>query len=314
MTYIKHPRRLKWTIAVLLLIAIDYMIIEPNCIEFSRHEITIPNLPREFQGLTIVQLSDVHIGRCVRMEGVKQLVERVNAMHPDLVVLTGDYVNYHEIEIDHAGEALRGLRAKYGVYAVMGNHDYWTDGNRSIEMLRRCGFHVLINEKRKLTIGNASIWLAGFDDIWAGHPDYRKALQGIRYQDICIALAHNPDAILSIRGKPVDLLLTGHTHGGQVRLPFIGALESPTKLPRKYAAGLFRFGRTRLYVTRGIGREMPIRFLCRPEVPEFVLHSDFKHEATANKNEFYLRLKLVLILVCCFGNPNLRIVEEPDYN
>ena len=254
-------------------------LVEPRLIKVTEHEVSISGLPWVFDGLKIVQLSDLHVDIWTTPKHVRSIVRRVNAMRPDLVVLTGDYVSRTEANIGPAGDALAGLKSKYGAYAVLGNHDYWTDAERMAHALRKSGIDVLFDEKREIRIGRDSICLAGFDDEWEGNPDYEKALEGMSSNDICIAIAHNPDAVLSLGGRPVNLLLTGHTHGGLINIPRVGPPLSTIKLGPKYSSGMFRFGNMRMYVCRGIGTGTGyhIRFRCPPEISVFILRRAARH-------------------------------------
>ena len=267
-------RRILRLVLLLFACLVTYSVfIEPAMLGFTTHEIRIKGLPREFDGFKIVQLSDLHMNRWYRPKRVCELVRKVNALRPDLVVLTGDFVSRNKADCAPAGKALGGLKTKYGVYAVLGNHDYWTDADAVTEALRSSGIDVLFDEKRRITIGKQSIWLVGTDDEWEGEPDYAKAFEGISAKDICIAIAHNPDAVLSMKGRPVSLLLAGHTHGGIINLPGSGPLLSISRLGRRCASGMFTANGVRTYVSRGLGTGAiaHIRFRCPPEVPIFIL-------------------------------------------
>jgi len=245
-------------------------LIEMQSVEFTRHEVRIRGLPASFDGFTIVQLSDVHMGPTTRAPLIRSVVRKVNALDPDLVALTGDYVNRLGGNVGPVGRILSELKAKHGVYAVLGNHDYWVNAPAVTRSLRRGGIDVLFDEQRTITIGKDAIRLVGIDDVWEGEPDYDKALAGVTDEEVCIALSHNPDALLSLRGRPVDLVFAGHTHGGQIWIPGIGPVYGFTKLGRKHLAGLTTYEGIRLYVSRGLGCLSP-RFRCRPEVPTLVL-------------------------------------------
>ncbi len=196
----------------------------------------------------------------------------MRSLDADLILLTGDYVNKFRGNVKPAGAALRGLRARHGVYAVLGNHDYWVHAEGMTDALRKSGIDVLFDEKRKISVEGAYIWLVGTDDVWEGNPDYDKALNGVQPEDACIVLAHNPDAVLALKGRTADLVLAGHTHGGQVNLPIVGPVYPNVRLGRRYAAGgPFVFGHTQLYVSRGLGFLWPVRFRCTPEIPVFTL-------------------------------------------
>lgn len=240
---------------------------------YPRIEVPVHGLPPAFDGFTVVQISDTHVGIWTRPGHIRQIVARVNAMNPDLIVLTGDYVNRFERNCTRSGESLRGLKAKHGVFAVLGNHDYWVNADAMTKALRDSGVDVLFDEQRTISIGRESITLVGLDDEWEGNPDYEKAFEGVSPDRICITIAHNPDAVLHLEGKPVALLLSGHTHGGIINLPWIGPIATTTKLDRKYSSGMYEINGIRFYVSRGIGlvSGIPFRLRCPPEVPVFVL-------------------------------------------
>lgn len=276
----RTPRRrrllLKFGIILLALFlgrVLHSLLIKPVPPQVTYHEVSIPNLPPEFDGFKIVQLSDLHIGLWIRPKHVRSIVKQVNALDPDVVLMTGDFVSITSRYIEPSIKELSGLRTRNGVFAVLGNHDYWTDAARVTDTLQKSGVDVLFDESRRIEAGDKHIRLLGFDDAWEGNPDYQKPFEGIQDRDVCLAMAHNPDAILSLHGKPVNLLISGHTHGGLINLPYIGPVFCIGKLPRKYSSGMFTFGDTRLYVSRGIGSGTIacVRFRCPPEIPVFVL-------------------------------------------
>ena len=253
-------------------ILLYYGLALPGCLQITHHDVYVKGLPKAFEGLTIVQLSDIHQNIWTRPGRVRQIVKQVNAMHPDITLLTGDYISKGKANIDPVGKALFGLKAKYGVYAVLGNHDYWTDGPHMAKALRGSGIDVLINENRRIVAGKDHIWLAGFDDIWAGNPDYERGLAGVPTDDFCIAMAHNPDAALALGDTPVSFLMSGHMHGGVINLPKYGSIFKYLWHAR-FISGLYKVGHLQLYVSSGIGDNlMAIRFRCHTELPVFVLH------------------------------------------
>jgi uncharacterized protein len=268
----RRPFRL--ILAVFVVLAVYCVLIEPAMIGYTTHEIPVKGLPRSFDGFKIVQITDVHLNIWTSPARVRAIVRRVNAMHPDLVVLTGDYVSFAKSNCVPSAKALGGLRAKHGVYAVLGNHDYWTDAPLMTRALRDQGIPVLFDEQRTITIGKERIQLVGTNDVWEGHPDYKKAFKDVSSREPCICIAHNPDAVLFMKGRRVDLLLSGHTHGGLINMPFIGPLCTISHVGRKNSMGMFTMNGVRTYVSRGIGTGnfSHIRFRCPPEVPVFVLH------------------------------------------
>lgn len=275
----RRLRRLRLPALVLGLSILAFLLyctlLEPNLIEVTHLDITIRDLPREFEGFTIVQLSDIHTGFWVTNDDVRQFVALANAEEPHIVVLTGDFLTRLSKDIPGTGEALGDLKTKHGVYAVLGNHDYWEDEDAITEALSNNGIDVLFDEAREIRVGRGRLMVVGTDDLWEGAPDFDKAFEEVKDRDACITLAHNPDAAMHMDGRLVDLALAGHTHGGLVVLPGIGALLSSSGLGRKVVSGLHEVNGVRMYISRGLGRGstvVPCRFRCRPEIAVFTLH------------------------------------------
>lgn len=258
-----------------LALVIYTMFVEPRMIEITHHDIAIRNLPSEFEGFRIVQLTDIHTGFWVTNDDVRQFVALANAEEPHIVVLTGDFLTRLSKDIPGTGKALGDLKTKHGMYAVLGNHDYWEDEDAITEALSNNGIDVLFDEAREIRVGEGRLMVVGTDDLWEGAPDFDKAFEDVEDSDACIALAHNPDAAMHMDGRLVDLALAGHTHGGLVVLPGIGALLSSSGLGRKVVSGLHEVNEVRMYISRGLGRGstvVPCRFRCRPEIAVFRLH------------------------------------------
>jgi predicted MPP superfamily phosphohydrolase len=235
-------------------------------------------------GLTLVQLSDLHVGPFVDAGVVRNVVRMTNDLAPDVVVLTGDFV-YRSAQYSPAcARELRSLRARHGVYAVLGNHDVWTDANEVAGNLTDAGVTVLRNQRTAVEAGGARLWLLGLDDagytgrIGDSFRPFRlrwqpaaqaleRLLDGLPETEPRVLLVHNPDFTEMMPAGQIDLTLCGHTHGGQVRLPLIGAPVMPSCFGQKYARGLVRNANTLVYVNRGIGMTaLPVRFNCRPEI------------------------------------------------
>lgn len=255
--------------------------VEPRWIEVTRLEVPLPGLPEELDGFTIVQLSDLHLGPHVTADHVRRGVVLTNALEADLVILTGDFVYRSAHYSDACARELASLRASYGVYAVLGNHDIWTDADEVADNLMRAGLVVLRNERQPLTVNGARLWLLGIEDtgytggffsdfkaMWQEARDVLAILlQGIPAAEPRLLLVHNPDFTEMLPQGPIDLILCGHTHGGQVRLPFVGAPVVPSCFGQKYASGLVHGPGGLVYVNRGLGFiAPPVRFLCRPEI------------------------------------------------
>ncbi|MEW6232118.1 MAG: metallophosphoesterase [Chloroflexota bacterium] len=258
--------------------------LEPRWLQVTRRDILLPDLPEALEGFTVVQLSDFHLGPHVSAEDVRRSVRATNALEADLIVLTGDFVYRSASYGVPCARELASLRSRYGVCAVLGNHDIWTDPDAVATSLTEAGIVVLRNERQALEVGGTRLWLLGIEDTgytgFLGSPlgDFRamwqKAaaalthlLKGIPDAEPRLLLVHNPDFTEMLPEGRIDLGLCGHTHGGQVRLPFIGAPVLPSCFGQKYTSGLVRGLRTLVYVNRGIGLiSPPVRLNCRPEI------------------------------------------------
>jgi hypothetical protein len=248
--------------------------IEPEWLTIERLQLPIRGLHSALEGLRIVQMSDFHLHPHTQIELIQQAVRQANELKPDLVVLTGDYVQQGAESIYELAPVLAGLQAKYGVYTILGNHDLWTNIAVVRGGLQQAGLPVLVNEGLALAVGKATLYLAGLDDAWSGKPDLNAALHNRPEAGLTILLAHEPDfADLWSQDGRIALQLAGHSHGGQVRLPGLGAPILP-RFGKKYDQGLYQVGGMWLYTTRGVGLGfVPVRFNCPPEITEITLVS-----------------------------------------
>jgi uncharacterized protein len=260
--------------------------VERHWIDTSRQELRIAGLAAPFNGLRIAQLSDLHLDEYTEPFFLRDAVDRVNKLNPDLVFLTGDYVSwgistrkFAEGAAWQCANILTGLNCR-NRYAILGNHDVMVDSELVATALRDNGTKVLINACAPIERSGARLWLAGFDDPVMGNPDPDLAvpsqIRNIPNEPV-VALCHAPDyaddLLAHPAGKAVKVMLSGHTHGGQVRLPFVGATLQPL-LGRKYVEGWFHLGAMQLYVNRGLGTVgVPFRFDCPPEITLFTLRS-----------------------------------------
>lgn len=242
--------------------------VEPHRIQVERVALALPRLPGAFDGLTIAHLSDLHLGPYVSEEHLLRAVQMTNALKPDVIALTGDLVNSSWRFIQPCAEIISKFEAPLGVYAVLGNHDYWVGFlELLLQQMQKARVTLLRNQAIPLTRGGSTIYLVGIDDLLQRLANVRRALDRVPSNACKIALMHEPDfADISAQAE-IDLQLSGHSHGGQVRLPFIGPLVLP-KYGKKYPMGLYRVGNfTRLYTTRGVGVLPPaVRFNCPPEI------------------------------------------------
>ena len=250
-------------------------------------EIPLARLPAAFDGFTIAQLSDFHYDQHFSAVPIAAAVEIVNQRHPDLVVLTGDFVTVpliHHRRLHSAKRAawaaepcanlLAPLRSRLGTNAILGNHDMDSDVPRIMTALQSQGISVLRNRAMPLEQGGSRIWLCGMDSVMDHKPAINQCLSGVPSQELVILLIHEPDFADKAAQHSVDLQLSGHSHGGQVWLPGIGAPWLP-RLARKYPRGLHRIGSLTLYTNAGLGTiRLPVRWNCPPEVTLFTLRSD----------------------------------------
>ncbi len=260
--------------------------VEPFWPRVERLRMDFPGLHTDLCGLRVLQLSDLHVSRLISDDYLRQQLDRCSGMKPDVIVITGDFITGGEPpRLDAVIALLSRLRAAHGVYAVLGNHDYnvyerrkagrfagdAAVANRVAATLARCGVSVLRNQVATVRVGAGRLQLVGLEDLWGGAFDPLHAFAHVAPDVPCLALVHNPDAIDFLDDRPCRWVLCGHTHGGQVRLPLVGALVLPVK-HREYDEGLFDVHGRRLYVNRGLGfMGMQLRFLCRPEITEFTL-------------------------------------------
>ena len=242
-------------------------------------------LPNSFHGLRVVQISDIHHGLFLPKEWLSEAVRQANRLNPDIIALTGDFVTYSKRNIGPAAELLGRLRARYGVFAVLGNHDFRVDPSAITEALRRQHIDVLRNRHVTLWFGGESLYLAGVDDYGYG-ADLRRAMRGVPREAATVLLAHNPRVIHLASRHNVSLVLSGHTHGGQVNLPLFGTVygRSPERL--RYKIGWDRMAATQIYVSRGIGTiVLPWRLRCPAEITHLELlqgASSATHSAAAD--------------------------------
>jgi len=228
-------------------------------------------LPDAFSGLRVAQISDIHHGLFLPQEWLSDAVRQVNRLNPDIVALTGDFVTYSRANIEPAAEILSRLRARYGVFAVLGNHDYRVDADAITLALRRRRIEVLRNQHVALGFGRTCLYLAGIDDYGYG-ADLRRTMRGIPRDAATILLAHNPRIISLAARHGVSLVLSGHTHGGQVNIPLLGTVYGRSPERMRYKIGWDRLGTTQIYVSRGIGTiVLPWRLRCPAEISHLEL-------------------------------------------
>lgn len=238
---------------------------EPFMLTIEHRQIYLKRLPKELDGFRIVQLTDIHHSAFTSREVIERAVQTANSLQGDIVALTGDYISKERSYAAPCAEMLGRLRARFGVFAVLGNHDHWVDAALVTDLFRAEGITMLINEGMRFEQRGASFWLAGVDDTMVGLEDLSLALAGSSETEMKLLLAHNPIILRRAAHAGVDLVLSGHTHGGQVTLR--SEKSASGKPRRRLLKGLARQAATQIYVSRGLGTVvLPIRYGCPPEV------------------------------------------------
>lgn len=252
-------------------------------LEITRQRVKLPRLPKAFHGFRIAQLSDIHIGPFMPAEEIRKYVQITNELHPDLILLTGDFITWDPETQEPAVEALSGLKAPFGVLGCLGNHELWYEVEDSITQLFAArNIRMLRQANAELHSGGETLNFIGvdFQSVRAmgppGVPSARKYLEGVERltqpQTANILLSHNPNTFDRAAELGIDLSLAGHTHGGQVTLEFIHPSLSPSRLITSYVKGWFKKSQSQLYVNRGIGTMfVPIRVGAPPEITVFEL-------------------------------------------
>lgn len=235
--------------------------------EITETDIWLRRLSPAHDGLRIIQLTDIHHSLFTPLEEVERAVQLTNRLEGDVVALTGDYITLSPAYIWPMARALGKLRARLAIFAVLGNHDFQVDAAEITKALRAQRIRVLRNAHFPLRQGPAALWIIGVDDIWWSADDFEKAMQAIPARDPKILLCHNPLGIRRAAACGIDLMLSGHTHGGQVCLPVVGSVWGRSKLGERFVEGWNRLNGTQIYVSRGIGKSVvPLRLNCPPEV------------------------------------------------
>lgn len=244
-------------------------IYEPLDLEIVRRRVPIRGLPRRLDGMTVVQVSDLHLTRTTDVHA--KMVDDTRALRPDLVVVTGDLVDVKS-SVSQVVDLLSNLSPPRGVWAVPGNWDHDADAVDDLaEALKGANIRFLVNESAQL---DETLWIVGVDDPSSGNDDLKSSLEGVPARAQRLLLAHSPDIVTSLHDQPFDLVLAGHTHGGQVNLPFISGGWLKEGPARQYIEGMFRVNGSQMYVNRGIGMtHVPLRVGARPEITLFTLNA-----------------------------------------
>jgi uncharacterized protein len=249
--------------------------IERCLVQINRYRITVPKLPHQFDGFTIVQLTDLHYGSLVPLSFLQDVIGMANGLRKDVIVCTGDYVHRRDTveEINGIWPLMSELKAPLGVYSVLGNHDHWADFKRSAYWLESSGQN-LRNRVHCFEREGKRLWIAGGGDLWEDHRSFDHLLRNVPEEDCRIVLAHNPDSADSSFSERIDLMICGHTHGGQVNIPFYGPPVLPVR-NKNYSFGLKTSSKGQsVFISKGIGWTVyPVRFNCFPEIAVLELRS-----------------------------------------
>jgi predicted MPP superfamily phosphohydrolase len=258
------------SIAVLLVYSLH---IEPKSLVVEKKVFKFYRLPKNFDGYKIALISDLHYDGESSAELVKEAVKSVNRFEPDIILLAGDYVTFSKESIEPCMEILKELKAKTGIFAVLGNHDHSVGAMEVSDALRGIGASILMNSHKRINREKEHIYIVGVDDIYWGVGNIKKALVGMKYKnDFKILLSHIPDAAYEAETLMLDLVLSGHTHGGQIKFPFYKSFIKGRFIFSDLIEGEYTIGNTMLYVTRGLGTiGLPARFMSKPEVTEITL-------------------------------------------
>jgi predicted MPP superfamily phosphohydrolase len=246
-------------------------------IDVVRVELPVRQLPAGLHGVVACQISDFHLDRDEDVARLEQAVKAINRQRPEFVFLTGDYfsgpatMRYY---IEPFRRALAELNPTVGVFAIPGNHDHWSSISIIAEALDAAGARVLANEHQRVQVRGERLAIVGIDDLWSRRAEPARAFRGLTRDDCTIVLAHNPDTALYTRHLAPGVMLSGHTHGGVVRIPFYGSvINSILRIGKQYYAGLNRYGEFYIYTNRGLGTFwLRIRINCRPEISRFRLN------------------------------------------
>jgi predicted MPP superfamily phosphohydrolase len=254
------------------------MLIEPGLFKVERVELKLKRLSEAFSGFRFAQISDIHMGGWMNVERLQHVADIIRAEKPDVLLITGDFIMGHYFTerskqyLRDTIEALSPLAAAVPTYAVLGNHDYWANAEAVRQVLSTCGITDLTNTVFTITRGDDKLHLCGVDDVWEGKVRLKDVIAQLNDTSAAILLAHEPDYAdtSSVTGK-FDLQVSGHTHGGQIVLPFFGAPILPY-LGWKYPSGLYQIGEMYQYTNRGVGMvRFPVRINCPPEITLFTL-------------------------------------------
>jgi predicted MPP superfamily phosphohydrolase len=265
-------------------IAGDAILLAPNRPRIVRQDFFLPRWPERMNGFTVALLSDFHYDSHFSIHPLRAAIAMVSRLHPDLIALTGDFVSVPLVGDDQkaafaaepCARLLRQMTAPHGLWAVMGNHDDGTDPEHVTRALQAENIRVLANHSEPIEQDGARFWLAGVNDVMSGTADLSKTIRVVPAGEAVVLLAHEPDFADEAAQYPIDLQLSGHSHGGQIRIPFLPPLYLP-ELAKKYVWGTYHVGPLMLHTSAGLGTVgVPMRLNCPPEITLLTLRRSAK--------------------------------------
>lgn len=257
----------KFLISFFLILLLLYTFIEPYWLELKETTIINKDLPAPFENTKIVFISDIHHGPFFSRKRVRNLVQQINNLNPDIILLGGDYVHRDSMYIQPCFEELKNLKATIGKFGVLGNHDHWEGAELTRKFAGDAGIRLLDNRAEWVYNNGERIKIGGVGDMFEDIQDINPTTSDVREQDFVILLSHNPDFAEKIKTHNIDLVLSGHTHGGQVTLFGLWAPLVPIKNKQKYRTGVVDTGYTKVVISNGVGTiAPPARFFARPQI------------------------------------------------
>ncbi len=253
------------------------MLLEPYWLKVKKITFHDNDIPTGFDGCKIVFVADFHHGPTTGLPFIRYVVKKINEQNPDIVLLGGDYVYKGSQYIEPVFDVLKDIKARFGVYAVLGNHDHWEWAEATRDCMKRFDITLLDNRSVWIKVKNDSIKIGCVGDFWEDVQNLCST-DDVDEDDFCVLLMHNPDYVPSLKTDKIDLILAGHTHGGQVSLFGLWSPYLPIKSGQKLAYGWFENEYTKTYVTSGVGTIFPpIRFCMRPEIVVITLKKGMEH-------------------------------------
>jgi predicted MPP superfamily phosphohydrolase len=260
-------RKLLLCLLAIATLLVAYAFLEPYWLTVREVHIVDPDIPASFSGIRIAFLTDIHHGPYFSLARVRRAVERTNQLHPDIILLGGDYVHGDRKYIVPCFAELARLKATLGKFGVLGNHDHWQDAVLTSQSMVEAGIEWINNRAQWVTRNGQRIKIGGVGDLWEGSQDIAATIADTREEDFAILVSHHPDYAETMATRSVDLVFSGHTHGGQVTFLGLWAPFVPSMYGQKYRSGMVDTGLTTVIISNGIGTiPPPVRFFARPEI------------------------------------------------